>query len=328
MSCFAYMPGLYTLDYWHEKYKGQEGHKRFLLTKLIEVLSFKWGYWAQTIPEKPHMPIFLCLNDDNEVPDDPKVCVVIPCYVANGRDQSALDRLLDALMGQHVMADIIIVDDASQCVVRPRHGEYIIRQKRNQGPAAARNKGVVMALECGADIVAFTDMDCIPQSDWLSAICDQFANNRQAHIVSGNTVSFGSSWLDRYHNMNGTLNGRTFQGRMDKLLYGTTSNLAITAQVGREIQFDETFLLAAGEDIEFCFRLNNAGCNIHHAKKAIVQHDYFYRDSTTWHRWKRFIKQFRKYAKGEKQLLKSVPNYYEFYRYSNSIVAEMCYKHF
>ena len=161
------------------------------------------------------------------------------------------------------------------------------------------------------DIIAFTDSDVILPVNWTENILKGFIGNREYQILSGKTISYRNTWFDFYHNINGTLNGRRFKNSK-QLLYGPTCNLAIEAKILDNIRFSLEFPLAAGEDIEFCFRLLESGYNIGHVPNLVIYHDFGYKSLRFYKNKKSFIKQFVKYAKGEKVLLKCIPEYYHY----------------
>ena len=247
--------------------------------------------------------------------------MVVPAYLRRTEDQAQLRRLLSEIREQSVRPHlVIVVDDCSPTQVVVTEGTLLRRQKFNQGPAAARNLGKRIAGDHGADIVAFTDVDCVPDPHWLETAVRTFHADRRFSILSGNTRSFDQGWLDQYHEINGTLNGRRLKAQ-GKLLYGTTANLAITRQVNTSLRFDTSFPSAAGEDIEFCLRANRMGFAIRHVQEMLVRHDFGY-DGGRFLGWLRFVQQFRKYASGEAVLLTQVPEYYRYLEQSEEISAE------
>lgn len=103
--------------------------------------------------------------------NSPKVSVVIATY---NRPQYLRD-CLEAISKQTFNDfEVIVVDDhsttpyAEDLVAEFRDaGKLRIRQwifQKNQGAAAARNKGVAMAH---GELIAFTDDDCLPDNNWL-----------------------------------------------------------------------------------------------------------------------------------------------------------------
>jgi glycosyltransferase involved in cell wall biosynthesis len=106
-----------------------------------------------------------------------QVSVVVPTY----KRHELLERCLQALLAQDfdpAAYEVIIVDDAAcdqaRCLVEQwaRRGRMqgvalcYLPVSGNHGPAAARNAGWHAAQ---GSIIAFTDDDCVPTENWLSA---------------------------------------------------------------------------------------------------------------------------------------------------------------
>jgi glycosyltransferase involved in cell wall biosynthesis len=90
------------------------------------------------------------------------------------------------------LVEVVVVDDASDDDTWPALSELAgtapfplktLRMTENGGPATARNTGWRVTR---AEVVAFTDDDCVPQPGWLSALAGRFAD---ADIVQGRTVA-------------------------------------------------------------------------------------------------------------------------------------------
>lgn len=312
-----------TIRYWYNSDSVKGFRIRFLLMKLVEMYSFKKK--ANPLPT-----IEDALNDyrefeppiKNSIKTGAKTAVVVPCYIRDEQSMIQLKRLYQTLLDQDLKPDLIVfVDDCS-----PYHydlsvfeGVVFRMQDKNCGPATARNIGLEYALSQGAQIIAFTDSDCVIASSWLSSIKSTFIKNKYASILSGNTLSYGHTWFDKYHELNGTLNGRVFKEEKN-LLYGPTANLAITNQVGISIEFDTSFPNAAGEDIDFCLQANRLGYRTFFCEDMKIEHDYGYGQSF-FRNLKRFRRQFERYADGEKVLLDKNPSYYMYFENTKEISA-------
>lgn len=91
---------------------------------------------------------------------EPYVSVVVPTLPGNDHDQ-----LVDALGRQRIEEyEVLLVEDETISV------------------CAARNEGLEAA---NADIVAFTDDDCVPPLDWLERILDHFESDGDLVILEG-----------------------------------------------------------------------------------------------------------------------------------------------
>jgi glycosyltransferase involved in cell wall biosynthesis len=119
----------------------------------------------------------------------PKVSVIVPTY----NNATLLHETLDGVQWQTFRDfELIVVDDGSTDgtaeAVR-RYGKNIryIHQP-NQGPAAARNKGVNLAH---GSFIAFCDHDDIWNERHLEKLMDCFAAHPTAAMVFDNAQSFG-----------------------------------------------------------------------------------------------------------------------------------------
>jgi len=319
MSSIANFPLVKTLNYWNKKLKGKKYRKRFLLTKTAEVLAFKKQCEERHILQNTYSEFPAPLK--NLLSSNPTVSIVIPTYIRNKKDTGDIANLLDSIKRQTVKPDwVILVDDCSpEKFSIPDFVNYV-RLDKNSGPARARNTGKRIAVESGSDIIAFTDTDCILSDMWIENIITTFRRSNDFSILSGNTVSFDKNWLGKYHDINGTLNGRIFRDS-DRLLYGTTANLAITHKVAETIDFNETFPFAAGEDIDFCFRANMAGFAIKHSAEMTVFHHFGY-SANLFKSISQFTNLFKKYGRGEALLLKEIPNYYSYLEMTEGIASK------
>ncbi|MCI4668944.1 MAG: glycosyltransferase [Bacteroidia bacterium] len=319
MSSLSNLPYGKILDYWYEKLKGNPYRFRFLLTKALEIFIFKshggnnsnkHNYFDFPDPTK------------NVVPSSPKISIVIPTFLKSNKDKKDIANLLNSIEKQTVKPHaVIVIDDCSP--IKFAFPKYVALERLNcnKGPATARNKGKQVALKNGSEIIAFTDTDCILSETWVETISKSLIVNRNFQILSGDTPAYDKGWFGIYHNINGTLNGRQIK-QTNKLLYGTTANMAITKEVAEQIDFNEAFPNAAGEDIEFCFRANQKGYAIKYLPTMTVFHNFGY-DRQVFKDLKRFRNQFKKYGHGEKLLLNEIPNYYAYFDKSEEIRAKI-----
>ncbi|MCR9290643.1 MAG: glycosyltransferase [Bacteroidetes bacterium] len=318
MSSISNLPYGKILDYWYENLKGHKHRNKFLLTKFIEAFTFNSN--SKKLKAKYKFTPFP-IGGKNQLPIKPKMALVIPVYAKSSKDIQDLSNLFSSIAKLEYQPEFVIVVDDNSPKSYDIPNQFIkVKNELNCGPAKARNRGIDLALKNEIDVIAFTDSDCILESNWTKQIVFYFQQHQTCGIISGNTISNDKHWFGTYHNINGTLNGRKFKNS-NRLLYGTTANLAITAEIGKKIRFNEKFPNAAGEDIEFCFRANNEGFELNHNPEMIVYHNYGYTDRVL-DNLNIFINQFRKYGKGEKILLEQIPEYYAYFNETEEIKAE------
>ncbi len=229
---------------------------------------------------------------------------VVPAYLRTPEDAAWLARGAEALLRQP-LDRVVVVDDASPVPPPAIPGRVeLLRSVRNAGPAAARNRGIERALALGARVVLFTDHDCVCDPGWADALARAVAAPGVV-AASGVTRSLGRTWLDRYQDFAGALNGRWALPGHDALIFGPSCNLAVRAEALLEVRFDERFPTAAGEDFDFCHRLRRLG-TIAFAPDAVVRHDFGYRGTVRGLR--RFLRQVRRYGAADPLLWEKHPD--------------------
>ncbi len=197
------------------------------------------------------------------------VSVIIPAYNA----EDTLNQCLAALALQTYPADsyeVIVVDDGSTDktgTIAKKHGVRYIRQQ-NQGPAAARNKGV---KEARGNIILFTDADCVPDKDWISQMLKPFEDGQVAAVKGAYRTRQGSL-MARFAQLE-------FEERFELLKKSDSIDMVDTYAAGfrREIflklgGFDTSFPVANNEDTELSYRMSNEGYKMRFNPQATVCH--------------------------------------------------------
>lgn len=205
-------------------------------------------------------------------PSHRDVTVVIPVH----DNPSGLARLVSALRGLRV----IIVDDGSATPVlesdfATMHCDIrVLRHARSKGPAAARNSGLAA---CDTDFVAFLDSDVVPRRGWLEALLGHFCDPAVA-LVAPRIVALhpSESVVARYEAVRSSLDLGLREAPV--VPFGTVSYVPSAAIVCRRKSlmdvggFDES--LVSGEDVDLCWRLNEAGARLRYEPIAMVAHDH------------------------------------------------------
>jgi glycosyltransferase involved in cell wall biosynthesis len=177
--------------------------------------------------------------------------------------EESLGGTLDALEAQdHPPVDVIIVDDGStdrspaiarEFAERSRHRVTVLEQD-NQGPAAARNRGVE-ATE--ADVIVFLDADCVPLPGWLAILTGALGDD-----VVG--VSCGYFPANPEH-LVARFVDHEIARRQERYLGKDVDTLATYATAYRRDAFlaaggfSTDFRKASGEDFDFAFILHKHG---------------------------------------------------------------------
>jgi len=197
------------------------------------------------------------------------ISVVIPAYNA----EKTISLCLDALMAQTQPPDeIIVVDDgSSDATARIVQGYAVtLIQQSNQGPASARNAGILSAK---GDIVLFTDSDCAPDSHWVERMTQPFSNPEidsvkgtyRTHQTRPAARLVQCEFEERYQ-------------RLEKYKYidfvdahAAAFRKKAVLEVGG---FDPAFPQANNEDVDLSYRLAAAGKRMVFIPDAFVYHQH------------------------------------------------------
>jgi cellulose synthase/poly-beta-1,6-N-acetylglucosamine synthase-like glycosyltransferase len=193
------------------------------------------------------------------------VAVVVPMRNA----EQSLPALLDALADQRDLPsyDVVMVDNGSRdntvllAQTHPLQPEVLVEPAR--GSFRARNAGWRAAE---ADVIAFTDADCVPTPGWLHAGIAALAS---CDIVGGRVATFlgpePNVWerLDAGHYLDQRRN-------VQQQHFAATANMFIRReQLQRLGGFAE---LRSGGDRELCKRARERGLTLGYDNDALVWH--------------------------------------------------------
>ena len=197
--------------------------------------------------------------------------IIIPTFNGASRIGKCLDALLPQTVGSD--AEILVVDDGSSdgtaSVVAHYAGVRLISQA-NAGPAAARNRG---ALEAKGTIVLFTDDDCVPMADWLSAMLEPFKDPEvvgvkgvyRTHQKALAARFVQLDYEDRYRLM----------AALPEIDFIDTYSAAFRRDRFLEMNgYDTSFPVACAEDIELSYRMSARGWKMKFVPGAIVYHTH------------------------------------------------------
>jgi GT2 family glycosyltransferase len=195
------------------------------------------------------------------------VAVVVPTF----RRPDLLGRCLEALSRQQYCTgqfDVIVADDAADETTR-RQVEKLAAMNSIQihyvsvtgrhGPAAARNAGWKIAR---GELIAFTDDDCIPDTNWLAAGKQPFADKKVVAVTGQTIVPLPPIPTDYERNTAGLEKG-------EFITANCFCRRAVLKQIGG---FDEEFTIAWREDSDLHFRLLDTGGKIVRVWEAVVIH--------------------------------------------------------
>lgn len=226
-----------------------------------------------TLLERLHDRGFLDWRPAGEPGYRPAVSVIV--VVRDAADH--LGACLDALASlEYPEYEVIVVDDGSTDDTRSvaqSHGcsTRLVEVGRPDAPigiGASRNRGVAAADK---EVVAFTDADCRPRTDWLSKLVPALA----AHdVVGGRVRPAETADASAYEAINSSLDmgSRAARVRRDGATpYLPTANLLARASTVESVGFPERNV---AEDVHFCWTALERGFDVVYDPRGVVDHDY------------------------------------------------------
>jgi glycosyltransferase involved in cell wall biosynthesis len=203
--------------------------------------------------------------------DDPFVSVIVPVF----NDAERLRLCLQALENQTYLKhcyEVIVVDNASQEDIKPVVGQFqqaIAAYESQPGSYAARNTGLALAK---GEVIAFTDADCIPASDWLEKGVMTLTSVPNCGMVGGRIDIFfrdenQATPIELYESLTAFPQHKLVQQQQ----FAATANVFTYKQVIERVgQFETT--LKSGGDVEWGQRVAAAGYQLVYADEVRVAH--------------------------------------------------------
>ena len=170
-----------------------------------------------------------------------------------------------------------MVDDGSAdgrkiAAVAAAHGADLIRRERSEGPGAARNA----ALEgIDTELVAFVDSDCIPEPDWITKLVAHFADPLVAAVaprVRSLSPRPGAPFRERFAAARSPIDLGAAESAV--VPGGRVPYVPTAAMIVRRTALGSAFdpALRYGEDVDFVWRLHDAGWRVRYVPTVIVEH--------------------------------------------------------
>lgn len=262
------------------------------------------------------------------LPQCPKVSVVVASY--NG--ERTLKACLDSLERLNYPSyEVILVDDGSTdatarivftgfndsgeghpppnatfpmfsdkagALAHFPHLRYV-RHARNAGLSVARNTGILAST---GEIVAFTDSDCRVDEDWLYYLVGELLNREFAAMGGPNFLPPDDSAVGAAVMVSpGGPAHVMLNDRQAEHIPGC--NMAFWRHTLDEIGGFDPIFTKAGDDVDICWRLEQAGFKIGFSPAALVWH---YRRSTI----AAYLGQQQGYGEAEALLVRKHPEYF------------------
>jgi glycosyltransferase involved in cell wall biosynthesis len=222
------------------------------------------------------------------LPRYPRVSVVV-CSYNSQRTMAACLASLEGL--NYPDYEVIVVNDGSTdrtLEIAERFPYCRIISQPNKGLSAARNVGAEAAT---GDIVAYTDSDCVADPDWLTYLVGNMEEKNLAACGGPNFPPPEDNLVPAAVAV--SPGGPTHVLISDEVAEHIAGcNMAFRREVLLELGGFDPVYRAAGDDVDICWRFQDAGHAIGFSAAAIVWH---YRRNTV----KAYLNQQRGYGKAE-----------------------------
>jgi GT2 family glycosyltransferase len=231
---------------------------------------------------------------------NPKVSIVVASYNGDRTLKACLDSLFRLNYRNY---EVILVDDGSTDATRQIAVEFpalrYFRHEKNLGLSLARNTGIAAAE---GEVVAFTDSDCRADEDWLYYLISDLVDGPFAGIGGPNLLPRDDSLVAAAVMVSpGGPAHVMLTDRQAEHIPGC--NMAFYKWALTDIGGFDPIFHRAGDDVDLCWRLQQAGCEIGFSPAGFVWH---YRRSTV----AAYLKQQHGYGQAEALLAQKHPEYF------------------
>jgi len=223
--------------------------------KAFYVLEEKLGRNDFTLPHRP-------------LPKAPFVSVIVCSYNGGPTLASCLDSLgkLNYPEYEVLLVDDGSTDDTSYIAAQFPWVRYI--HQSNQGLSHARNTGAATAK---GEVFAYTDSDCMVDPDWLYYLIGTLVSGDYAGVGGPNVTPPAKNWIQ-------ACVAAAPGGPSHVLLTDVVAehipgcNMAFYRWAFEGVGGFDTEYRKAGDDVDFCWRIQQAGWVISFSPTAIVWH--------------------------------------------------------
>ena len=203
----------------------------------------------------------------------PGISVIVPVH----EDREGLRRCLAALRAQDVdpgRFEVVVCDNASrqhpvsaEDLTGPELPRVVLLTSGVPGSYGARNRCLEVAA---GTVLAFTDADCTPHPDWLSAGTAAL-EEQGADLVAGRVDTYTTHQPPTPMELWERENAFPQRRYVEEMGFGVTANLFVRRPVFDAVgPFDER--LRSGGDRELCTRAAAAGHRLVYGRSAAVDH--------------------------------------------------------
>ncbi|RBP52972.1 glycosyltransferase [Arenicella xantha] len=237
-----------------------------------------------------------------------EISIIVPVKDNQRGIDVLLTTFFDTFSAEDCPLEIIIVDNGSapsisiDPVFLGRYCAVRLLTCTKRGPGAARNTG---AKKAKGAFLLFIDSDCVPAASLLTGYVKARVQDKYNSVgYSGFVDALGDDVLSNYYvSQNIHLPPKVVNSDAEySPKYLVTANALVCKIAFDSVGgFDESFVLAGGEDIDLALRLKQFGA-LSFASESVVFHDF--NDGLIG-----FIKRFFRYGQGIRLVKEKHPDY-------------------
>jgi GT2 family glycosyltransferase len=238
-----------------------------------------------------------CLEPVEPTPSPrPRVSVIVCTHNGDATLRACLESLGRL---QYPDLEVLLIDDGSTRDIAAIARDFpLLRRHRQEhaGLSAARNLGAKLAT---GDILAYTDDDCLPEPDWLDRLVEAFDDPRW---VAAGGPNIPPPPRNRTEAVVAAAPGAPVHVLLDdtEAEHLPGCNLAIRRDALLAIGGFRIQYVTAGDDVDVCWRLREAGGRLRYVPGAMVWHHRRYRARD-------YLRQQAGYGRAEALLMKDHP---------------------
>ncbi len=208
----------------------------------------------------------------SEVPQPPEPAPMVSVVICAYNAERTLEECLESLRRpRYPNFEVIVIDDGSTDSTKEiaeRFPEFRLISHENRGLSAARNDGIAAAQ---GEVIAFTDADCAVDPDWLTFLVSRLLSGDFAGVGGPNLPPPEDHWVPEVvaHSPGGPTHVLITDSEAEHV---PGCNMAFWRERLVEVGGFDPIFAAAGDDVDVCWRLQNAGHKIGFAASALVWH--------------------------------------------------------
>lgn len=205
-------------------------------------------------------------------PERPRVDVIVPAYKSAETIRHCVDAILSQDYPTELVRVILIDNDTRDSLSYLANERVQVLREPRVGSYVARNTGI---LASEADVLAFTDADCKPHENWISAAISHMRATNTQRLAGRITQQPRCEELNSLECYQLALSFD--QERLVTKGLSVTANMFVTRGLFRLVgNFNEQLL--TGGDWEWSRRATALGYTISYCGNSIVEHP----TRTTW----------------------------------------------